>query len=292
MPRLALALLLLAAAYPAAAREISGQAGYLQRIALDPGAQIVVELAGPEGLVGEFREETGGRQVPLSFTVQTTDTGPLFLRAALLVGGTPQWVSGPVAVPAGDEALDLGTIRLDPFVPMGFSSLLRCGDTLVEVGFGEDLARMRIGSTIHSLPLAVSASGARFSDGGTPATELWTKGDMALVTVAGVELPECRAAAMPSPLPFIARGNEPGWLLNVSTEGMVLARQDGSELRSPLPPPDEGAEGTTLATEGLVVTVTPQICRNTMTGMPHPLSVALRIGDEILQGCGGNPLDC
>lgn len=28
-----------------------------------------------------------------------------------------------------------------------------------------------------------------------------------------------------------------------------------------------------------------------MTGMPHPLSVALRIGDEILQGCGGNPLD-
>src|SRR5690606_10244143 len=114
------------------------------------------------------------------------------------------------------EAVDLGLLTLDPFVPMGFATRLRCGETVIEAGFFDEEARMRVGGRVYSLPLAISASGARFTDGRTPETTLWTKGNGAFVTIEGVDLPECEAVAMPSPLPFTARGNEPGWVLNVS----------------------------------------------------------------------------
>ena len=291
MRRITIALLLLGSALPASARDISGQVSYLQRIALDPAAQLVVELTGPSGLTGEFREDAEGRQVPLPFTVSTDDTGAQFLRAAILVGGAAQWVTPPIPAPAGDEPLDLGMITMGAFVPMGFTSQLRCGDTLIDVGFIGDEARMRLGGTVYSLPLAVSASGARFSDGQTPETMIWTKGNTALVTIAGWDLPECQATAMPSALPFTARGNEPGWVLNVSGEGMVLAMQDGTEIRTSLPAAEDGPDGTVFATDQLIVTVAPEICRDTMTGMPHPLGVAVQAGEQVLQGCGGNPAD-
>lgn len=289
MRHLALALLLSGLSLPAAARDITGQVSYRQRIALDPSAELVVEVSGPGGITGESRAASDGRQVPLPFAVSTDDTGAQFLRAAILVGGVAQWVAPPVAVPAGDEALDLGMIALEPFVPLGFASRLRCGETELDLGFAGDMARLRLGGVVHELPLAVSASGARFSDGKDPETMVWTKGNTALVTIAGHELPECRAVALPATLPFIARGNEPGWVLDLTAEGMVLAMQDGDEIRTPLPAAVDGPQGTVLAAEGLTVTLAPRICRDSMTGMPHPQQVTVQAGGAELHGCGGDP---
>lgn len=291
MVRFALAALLLSAALPAAARDITGQVGYMQRIALDPGAHLVVELTGPGGLVGEFREESAGRQVPLPFSITTTDTGSLFLRAAILVGGSPQWVSEMVAVDEGEGPVDLGLINLNAFVPMGFSSRMRCGDTVIDVGFVGGEARLRVGVVDYVLPQAISGSGARFSDGKTPETMIWTKGNSAMVTVEGRELPECLAMAQPAALPFIARGNEPGWVLNVSAEGMVLSTQEGTETRTALPAAVQSDEGTVFATETMTVTVAPKVCHDSMAGMVYPLSVAVTAGETTLSGCGGDPAD-
>lgn len=293
------ALLAIGAALPAAARDISGEAGYLPRIALDPGAQLVVELRAPHGIVGEFRADSDGRQVPLPFTVPTDDEGPLILRAAIVTGTVTQWASAPVAVPDGAEPVDLGMVLLQPFVPMGFASRLRCGDALLDVGFVGDNAHLRFGGRVWVLPQAISASGARFNDGATPETEVWTKGNMAMVTIEGRSLPECEALAMPASLPMVARGHEPGWVLDISDDGLLLARHDGSEIRTPLPAPDvapedaaaDEARGMVFTTGPMTVTVTPEICRDTMSGMPHPLSVALVLEDEELQGCGGDPAD-
>lgn len=291
MLRFALAALLVTAALPATARDITGQVGYLQRIALDPGATVIVELTGPGGMVGEFREATGGKQVPLPFSISTDDTGPLFLRAAILVGGAPQWVSEMVPVAEGDANLDLGLVQLNAFVPMGFTSQMRCGETLVDVGFVGEMARLRVGGMVYDLPQVISGSGARFSDGKTPETMIWTKGDTAMVTIAGKELPECVAGAAPAALPFIARGNEPGWVLTVSADGIVLSSQDGTEIRTALPPAEQSADGTTFTTAEMSVTVTPRICRDSMAGMVYPLTVSVRAGEQELQGCGGNPAD-
>lgn len=290
MRRLALAALLLGSALPAMARDISGEAAYLPRIALDPSAELMVEVQGPAGITGELRAPSNGRQVPLPFTLTTDDTGAQVLRVAILAGGVAQWVSQPVVVPAGEQPLDLGTILLEPFVPLGFASRLRCGDTVIDLGFADDEARMLVGGVVHVLPLAVSASGARFSDGQEAETMVWTKGNMALVTIRGQELPECEAVAIPASLPFTARGNEPGWVLNLSMDGMVLAMQDGSEIRTGLPVAEEQPEGTVLASDEFAVTVTPELCRDTMTGMPYSQRVTIRTGAEELQGCGGDPM--
>lgn len=285
------ALLLLGTALPAAARDVSGEVHYLQRIALDPGAQLVVELRAPHGIVGEYRADTEGAQVPLPFSVTTSDEGPLILRAAILRAGVAQWVSDPVAVPAGSEAVELAPVLVQPFVPMGFVSRMRCGETMIDVGFLEDEARMRVGGKVWSLPLAVSASGARFSDGLEPETEFWSKGNAAYVTIAGEALPECEPVVLPSALPFVARGQEPGWVLDVSRDGMVLARQDGAEIRSPLPQPEDSAAGTLFASDEMRVTVTPGVCHDSMSGMAYPLSVSVAAGGDALQGCGGDPLE-
>lgn len=284
-------MLLLGAALPAAARDVTGEAGYLQRIALAPGAQLVVELRAPQGLVGEYRADTEGAQVPLPFKVVTDDDGPLILRAAILSGGVAAWVSQPVAVPEGAGAVDLGQVLLEPFVPMGFATRMRCGDTMIDVGFADDEARMRIGGRVWRLPLAVSASGARFTDGQEPDTTFWSKGNAAYVTVEGRDLPECEPVVLPAALPFIARGQEPGWVLDVSRDGMVLGRQDGTEIRAPLPPAGDVADGTVLTADQMTVTVTPEICTDSMTGMPHPLSVSVSLDAEELHGCGGDPVE-
>jgi len=289
MRRLALAALLIGSALPALARDISGEVAYLPRIALDPSAELMIEVSGPAGITGEFRAGSDGAQVPLPFTVSTGDTGAQFLRAAIHVGGVAQWVSQPVAVPAGEDALDLGTIMLERFVPLGFASRMRCGDTIIDLGFAGDEARMRVGGVVHVLPQAISASGARYSDGQEPETMVWTKGNMATVVIAGQELPECEAVAVPATLPLTARGNEPGWVLNLSMDGMVLARQDGSEIRTPLPPAEDGPAGTVLASGDLVVTLAPGLCHDTMTGMPYPQTVTIRTGSGDLAGCGGDP---
>ncbi|QLQ19404.1 MAG: META domain-containing protein [Exiguobacterium profundum] len=291
MSRIALATLLLSVALPALARDVSGEIGYLQRIALDPGATVVVELTGPGGMAGEYRAATGGKQVPLPFSISTDDTGPLFLRAAILVGGSPEWVSDMVPVDAGEADVNLGLIQLNAFIPMGFSSQMRCGDTVVDVGFVGDEARLRVGGVDYELPQAISGSGARYSDGKTPETMIWTKGDTAMVTVVGKELPDCVATAAPAALPFIARGNEPGWVLNVSAEGMVLSTQDGTELRTALPPSNQTEDGTVFATDQMTVTVSPKLCRDSMAGMVYPLTVSVTAKDSELTGCGGNPAD-
>lgn len=40
----------------------------------------------------------------------------------------------------------------------------------------------------------------------------------------------------------------------------------------------------------LEATITPGVCRDTMSGMPHPFAVEVQTDDERLSGCGGEPL--
>lgn len=289
MPRLLLTALLLLA-LPVSAREISGSLTYPARIALPAGAELVVELAGEGGIVGQLREGSDGRQVPLPFALTVTDEGALTLGAAIFVGEQPLWTTAGIMVPAGTADVDLGTIRMTREAGTGDLMRLDCGGTAVEVGFVGDRARLRVGGRLFDLAPAPAASGMRFSDGKTPVTEFRSKGDSALVTLEGRSLPECGNAAPPGLLPLVARGNEPGWVLSLGSDGMALSSEDGTRLTVPLPPASAVQGGGLRFVGGeMVVTLGDGVCRDSMTGMPYPHPVTVETGGRSLQGCGGDP---
>jgi heat shock protein HslJ len=271
---------------PALARDITGSVTYRERIALPPDTELLVVLNGPFGPVGELRATPGG-QVPLPFTLSTEDTGPLTLRAALFSGGSPIWLTAEIPVPEGDGKVDLGALNLQRHVPLGFATTMACGDRLVDVGFAGEAVRMRVGARIIELQPEEAASGARFSDGA--GNVFWSKGNRAMVTLDGVDLPECAPVIAPT-LPIVARGNEPGWVVTLAHEGIAYSGQDGTRRDLPLPAATT-AHGATVfdSGDGLVIRLKDSLCRDSMTGMPHPYAVDLTLDGQELSGCGGEP---
>jgi heat shock protein HslJ len=202
-------------------------------------------------------------------------------------GGSQMWLTAEVPVPEGDGAVDLGALDLQRHVPLGFASTMKCGDRIVEVGFAGEAARLRLGPRVIELQPEAAASGAKFGDGA--GTAFWSQGNRALVTLEGVDLPECLPVIAPT-LPLVARGNEPGWVVTLAHEGIVYSGQDGTRRELPLPAATEAAGATVFDTgEGLAVNVTDALCRDTMTGMPYPFSVSLTLDGQELSGCGGEP---
>jgi heat shock protein HslJ len=288
MVRLALASLLIASAVAGAAtaRDVTGSVAYREKIALPPGVELVVVLNGPFGQVAEVRS-TSDAQVPLPFTVTTDDTGPLTLRAALFSGGAQIWLTAEVPVPEGEDSVDLGALALQRHVPLGFSSSMKCGDRILDVGLAGNSARVRNGNRVMELAPEEAASGARFGDGA--GNGFWSRGNRATVTLDGVDLPECMPV-IKTTLPLVARGNEPGWVVTLTHEGVVYSGQDGTRREAPLPAATEAGGATIFDTgAGLAVSVTDVICRDNMTGMPHPYSVDLTLDGQQLSGCGGEP---
>jgi heat shock protein HslJ len=292
MPRnLLLMLGLLLAPAMAEARDVTGLMTYAPRIALPEDAQLLVEMRGPEGLVAKARIETEGRQVPLPFVLVAPDAGAYSLRGAILVGGRAIWQSVAVPVPEGEAAVDLGEVPLGQPAGLGFVSRMDCGGTEVLLGFTEAGVRLHADGVARDLAPAPSASGARFTDGADPESVVWSRGNGAMVTVAGVALPDCQPMIPPPLLPAIARGNEPGWRLDMTEAGYVFEDMEGSRAEGTLPAPVPTGSGAAFAAEGLGVTLDHVICRDTMTGMPHPLTATVSQAGRTLAGCGGAPGD-
>ena len=92
---------------------------------------------------------------------------------------------------------------------------------------------------------------------------------------------------------FRARGNEPGWRLDVEGGRMTFVTQDGRRLQTPTPAAQRTDAFTRYATrsEGvdLTVTIFDRRCKDTMSGMPYPNAVEVVYGDRKLAGCGGDP---
>jgi heat shock protein HslJ/uncharacterized membrane protein len=287
----ALAAMLPVAAPLAEARQITGEIAYRERVALPPGAEIVVELRDETGaLVAEFREDAGTRQVPLPFSVDAPEVA-LTLRGGLLAGGAPAWASEPVAIPAGGGDVALGMVLVRRVVPMGFATTFRCGEAEVEVGFVGEGARMRIGGTYVDLAPDVSASGARFEAPDDPGTWVWSKGNDMTVSFRGARLPPCAAALAGSLAPFVARGNEPFWTLVIENGVATFSPMGGEPVAGPVGAPEivDGARRYVIGDSGVVLSVADAIARDDMTGMPFPATVTVETPGGTLSGVGGDP---
>jgi heat shock protein HslJ/membrane-bound inhibitor of C-type lysozyme len=264
---------------------------YPQRIAL-PDAHVAVELKNAAGiLIAEERFETEGRQVPLPFVIEGQADTAMVLRAGIFVAGRPAWLSEPLPIAAGDGAVTLPPIRLQQFQSLGFATTFRCGDRQVEVGFVDDMARMKVsGRTIDLMPQP-AASGARFVDPEDEGTWFWSRGSTGTLSLSG-ETATCHPM-IPEPIfPLRARGQEPGWLLEVSDGAMRYSGSYGAvEATGKIASATAIPDGARYTVEGadLAFDVTRLLCRDLATGMPHPLSVAVTHDGEQVQGCGGEP---
>ncbi|MGL6290305.1 MAG: META domain-containing protein [Silanimonas sp.] len=184
-----------------------------------------------------------------------------------------------------------------PSAPMAYD----CGGTAIQAGFDGDNATVLIDGESIPLSTVPAASGARYqgarADGVT--VELWTEGNSATLSVAGNAYPKCTSVeattATTSEAAYRARGNEPFW----SIESM------GDELRWTTPDTPEAvvwssvartdrADGFDLSASRdgatLVLGATAMICRDSMSGMPYPHTVAVRVGDQDYLGCGGDAI--
>lgn len=169
-----------------------------------------------------------------------------------------------------------------------------CGQAAIDLDYREDSGQLVLthDGTQYTLAPSKSASGARFTGGNDADTVFWSKGNSANLTLNGTEFPECLAAGALSS-PFVASGNEPFWHITLVGRELTLSRMgEGTEtLYSRVV--SQGGSGQTIRAkrEGLTLTldVAPQLCMDSMSGMPHPNQVRLTINGDTWAGCGGDP---
>lgn len=174
-------------------RVISGQMTVLERMALPDDMVLLLDISdGQDDTVAEARDLTEGRQSPFTFSIDAPVEVDLVLRIGLRGLDDAIWLSEPVSIAAGADAVDLGPLRAARIPSMGFAALLSCGNQLVEIGFMPESVRIRLNEQLITMQPQVAASGALYADPDNPATTIHMKDESALLRIDGSELSECR----------------------------------------------------------------------------------------------------
>ncbi len=170
---------------------------------------------------------------------------------------------------------------------------LDCGLLPITVTWSDDDAHVRAGEVQLELTRTVTASGAKYVKPDDDETWLWSRGDSATLQITGRTWPECvRRGQLPASLQ--ARGNEPFWLVSLERDQLTL--------RTPETPDPEAVPFESSALPGgghriaatvdlgtLVLDIHPELCRDTMTGMPYPYRAERVLDQALAQGCAGAP---
>lgn len=95
---------------------------------------------------------------------------------------------------------------------------------------------------------------------------------------------------------FVARGNEPGWVVRMTDEAITFEPMGGAATTiSPLPQPQDIENGkayeATVDGKPFRLAIVDRVCADTMSGMNFPATAEVRFGGETLAGCGGEPFD-
>ena len=119
-------------------------------------------------------------------------------------------------------------------------------------------------------------------------------GTLMMIKINGAVADDAEIVDVDAFLPFTANGNEPGWTLKVDSERMSLSRQnDPITILTPTPTTtredDSYRFNASTEANSVIVDVTPELCRDSMTGMPYPYEVSVKVNGETLKGCGGAP---
>ncbi|MFB9148640.1 META domain-containing protein [Roseovarius ramblicola] len=296
---LALGLVLCAALIPEAradeTRAVTGTLTYRQKIGLPPGARAVVRAEGRFGVtLSEVTLEGDALEMPRGFVLEVPSGLSGRVRALIKVNGTPRWINEGVPFFAGEEAVTLGELFVDPVSPLAFATAFICGDMRVSVGMLGDEAVLRAEGRDIPLAQVKSASGARYDAVNEPGTSVWNKGGATVVRLSGRDLPECRKVLPPAKRPYRARGNEPGWHVALAGDTAEVVADYGEITReAPRPAPEAvpGGFRFDLSEAGARLLVEERMCHDNMSGMPYPDTAQLVLDGRVLRGCGGDPVD-
>jgi heat shock protein HslJ/uncharacterized lipoprotein YbaY len=283
---------------------VKGALTYRARIALPPDARAVVELKDTTvddgGVVAEQRMDLSGRQVPIPFEL-TVDRTKLVegkqygVRGAFLVQGRAAWVSDAVVISPKRDVIDVGMLEMKPYTALAFASDLQCGDQKVTIGFVGNVLRLTAGDRSFDMRRVGSASDGVYEAVDDSSTTLRNKGDETMVAIQGKPYPPCKRREGAT-VPFRATGNEPGWRVDIGASEMALLADYGTtRIVMPTPPVERAAGSRRYAGKSggtdLTVTVFDRPCVDTMSGMPHPMTVVVLFEGRTLNGCGGDPAD-
>ena len=160
-----------------------------------------------------------------------------------------------------------------------------CGEEPVRAGFAEGGAVVALRGERFVLGQVRAASGGRYE---APGVVFWVKGRAAMLRLGAEELDCVEDGAAGAP--YRGGGNEPGWIV-VLEDGQLRLLADYGEVEVEEPLTGARIEGGVIFHEGarVAVRVTPGLCRDDATGMPHPDAVEVRWDDRALDGCGGAP---
>jgi heat shock protein HslJ len=110
------------------------------------------------------------------------------------------------------------------------------------------------------------------------------------ILVTGLVLAPLSAAAQSDP--YTARGQEPGWMLTIGEQTITLTTQAGDRFDAANPRPGQPPQGrydVVFNGKPVGIAIASGICRDSMSGMPHPDGVTISGLNGELKGCGGSP---
>jgi uncharacterized membrane protein len=92
------------------------------------------------------------------------------------------------------------------------------------------------------------------------------------------------------PAGYQARGQEPGWLLEIDDNGRIdyAGSYGDKRISVPLPAPTAQPDGLSYATPRLTLRVRYHRCNDVMSGQGFAHEVEVTTGGETHQGCGGD----
>ena len=158
-------------------------------------------------------------------------------------------------------------------------------------------ARLLLPDRTVRAALVPSASGARFEGSGVV---YWSKGGEALLEVgegrhSGCEVVDPESAWAKAALRgvvFRALGQEPGWLVDVDSDGSLRVEADYGQRQLTFPQSEtRSADGVTVVTarhdgHSTTLRIRPESCSDAMSGFRFPATVQLALDGERLSGCG------
>ncbi|MFN4226023.1 MAG: META domain-containing protein [Hyphomonas sp.] len=151
-------------------------------------------------VLAEREQALAGAQLPQSIDLSADISGlepgaQLQFRAAVILDGKPAWVSDGRSFTAGQGRVTLGMVEVKPFRPLAFNTVYTCSGVEADIGMADDKSHLRTGGKDYTLVPVVSASGSKYAALADPKTSVWSKGDSAMVTVAGQDLGTCTATS-------------------------------------------------------------------------------------------------
>jgi uncharacterized membrane protein len=160
----------------------------------------------------------------------------------------------------------------------------------------EDAITIEMHEGGRKLPRAVSASGARYSDG---SLTFWTKGDTALLERQGSAPVNCRenrfesllADARVRGVTFRGTGNEPGWTVEIGPgsrlEFVTNYGQERHAFDAATERNDGGARVYSAAegAQSIKVTVSAEACTDDMSGWSFDRRMVVEFGGQTYRGC-------